>query len=281
MNDNLPRLDQTQLSKLTQKVASMDEEGNVPTIKKHPDTEYQELARKEPTLKEKIAQLEQELNVSTVAPMQRTEVTSEVSYKDSMGNETFYVKNISGRHVLLSDLNINKIKIGESVDLLQHATLEQLKNSRDLRRVLSGYGIEKELQRLTEEEYFNELTILRENRKKNEIHRKQEDLRLAALQANQDQQANLMPHDRTFTPAPKKIRPAVESKLGKLALRKDSDPQNARLAMTSREFITWIQNEPMSHAEIEFIMGHPAVSDDHNIRVALLEKKNRTPISED
>ena len=279
MGPNIPNLNPEQLNALSQKVATMDDEGNVPSIKKDPLNEEDfSVQSKQPTLKEKIAQLERELNENSSSPAYRPESRDSRSFKDSMGNETYYVKNISGRQVLLSDLNINKIKIGESVDLLQFASLEQLRNSKDLRKILNGIGLDKEMERLSEEEYFNELMIARENKKKNDIMKRQEELR--AAQPAQQQQERL-PHERPFLPKERKIRPVIEAKLGKLALKRDPDPQNARLAMTSREFITWAQNEPMSHAEIEFVIGHPAVVDDHNIRVALLEKKNRTPVSED
>jgi hypothetical protein len=47
--------------------------------------------------------------------------------------------------------------------------------------------------------------------------------------------------------------------------------------MTTVEFIQWIQGEPLNHEEIDYIMGDPAVVRDHDIRAALLEKKQSTP----
>ena len=60
-------------------------------------------------------------------------------------------------------------------------------------------------------------------------------------------------------------------------LRSDPNIEHSKLAMHSPEFISWVQTEPLTHSEIEYIMGHPAVVRDHDIRAALLEKKSHTP----
>lgn len=205
------------------------------------------------------------------------ETQDEATFRDSTGNETYYVKNISGQHVVVSDINLDKVKVGVSVDLLESASLEDLKKSRDLRSALGGIGKNKLFQRLTETQYLEEIRKEYNDKQKIEAIRRQENVRANAQAKGQQQEP--MPHERTpqsFTTA-NKIRPVVDAKLGKLSLRDDPEPENSRLAMTSIEFIQWIQGEPLNQLELDHILGHPTVSRDQSIRVALLEKKRNTP----
>lgn len=230
--------------------------------------------QKADAIKSKIAEIERELGSLTAEPVAESELT----YRDSTGNETFYVKNICGGHYILSDMQIDKIPAGKSVDLLQMASLEELKKSRDLRKAIRGIGSERTLQRLTEREYLEEKRKELENKKRLDILQQQDQLR-RMNQPNQQQQQQLLPHERQFEPniSNRGIRPAIEARLGKLALRTDSNADNRRQAMSSYEFISWLQQERLTHAEIENIMGHPSVVNDHDIRAALLEKKKSTP----
>ena len=225
-------------------------------------------------LKSEIEEIERELGEGPITAPKRDAAT----FLDNMGNETFYVKNIGGRHIIITYIaGMDKIPVGTSVDLLQSADLDVLKKSRDLRRYLQSSGPGRELERLTEEEYFEEIKKMRDNRRKVGAMKRQEDHRANT----RPRERELMPHERPFEPQERPIRPVILSKLGKLALKYDKDPEHARLAMTSREFIIWAQNEPLTHADIEYIMGDPSVVKDHNIRAALLEKKANTPSSEE
>jgi len=230
--------------------------------------------RKTDEIKARIAKIERELGdgASLSAP------ESDMTYRDSSGNETFYAKNICGKHFVLSDIQIDKIPVGKSVDLLQMASMEDLKKSRDLRKALRGIGSERTLQRLTEREYLEEKTRELDNKKRLNIVQQQEQLR-RLQQPSQDQQQQTLPHERSFDPSLMStgIRPAIEARLGKLSLRSDKDPENRRQAMSSYEFISWVQQERFTHAEIEQIMSHPSVVNDHDIRASLLEKKRATP----
>jgi len=283
--NEIPQLDSKQQELLQRKIAQM-EEGEVQSFSDtsnnfHEDMDQPQEAQDQlqqtplPTatiesknLKQKIAELEDFLGDTPQAA-----TTTELTFRDSSGDETFYVRNICGMHVILSDLEIDKIPVGKSIDLLRYASLEDLKKSRDLRRCIYGVGNEKTLKRLTEQEFYEDKKREVMNKKKLAIIQQQEQFKLQGQQQNPD----LMPHERTVFAQNQKIRGVIEAKLGKLMLRSDSNQENAKYAMQSPEFIAWVQNEPLTHAEIEYIMGHPAVVRDHDIRAALLEKKGQVP----
>jgi len=223
-------------------------------------------------IKKKIAEYEQALG-----EVESFAAEDVATFRDSSGNETFYVKNITGRHVVISDIDgMKKIKAGTSTDLLKEASIEDLKKSRDLRVLVYNTGSDKSLKRLTEREYLEEKRKEYENKQKVDAIRRQE--RIRTNNPNMQQQEPL-PHERVigeFATA-SNVRPVIEAKLGKLELKNDPNPENSRLAMTPIEFIQWVQAEPLSHSEIDFILGNPVVARDHTIRVALLEKKKSTP----
>ncbi len=288
--NEIPQLDLRQQELLHRKVAQMEEIGydlnDTPAlaediyedrIQKAASVEsiqptYNNSIRsttKENDLKQRIAELEESLG-----GISRPATTSEVTFRDSSGDETFYVRNICGMHIILSDLNIEKIPVGKSVDLLRFAPLEDLKKSRDLRKCIYGSGKEKTLKRLTEQEYYEDMQKEVMNRKKLTALQNQEQFRTQNTQQNQ----TAYPHERTIAAKQsQKIRGVIEAKLGKLMLRADPDPENSKFAMQTPDFIRWIQSEPLTHAEIEYIMGHPVVIRDHDIRAALLEKKGQVP----
>lgn len=296
MSQNFPNLDDKQLDALERKINSMgpdhevslDQRPNIQGAKVANDTVVQPSSifpeNQIENIKESIKTLNQEL-VSPSRP-RTADKENELTYRDTIGNETFYVKNISGRHVCISEPSPRSdmpgldifIKVGEVADLLQMADIDRLKRSRDLRRALMGVNGVVELKRLTQEEFDEEERKANENRRKLEILRQQETLR--TLQQTQVQNQNLMPHERPLSSplgSERAVRPMIKAKLGKLALRYDKDPQISRQAMTSLEFIQWINSEPLTHWEIDNIMGDPAVVRDHDIRAALLEKKQNTP----
>ena len=220
-------------------------------------------------IKERVAQLESE--VASVA-IKRSDAVS-TSFRDSFGNETYYVKNVSGTHIVVSDIpTMSKIPNGKVADLLESASLEELQNSRDVRKLLRDPQ-ERYLKRLTEQQFYEERERELLQEKKMRLMAQQE-LTTSPNQQFQ-QQKEVLPHERTPVSFAQShpIRPAIESKLGKLALKYDPNPENVKFAMTSTEFINWVNTEPLTHSEIDFIMGDPSVSKDYNIRAALLEKK--------
>ena len=225
-------------------------------------------------LKSQIRELEEKLGGGVDLASDQVAQT----FMDSTGQETFYVKNVSGSHVVISDIKMDKIKVGTAVDLLRHASLEDLKKSRDLRVALGGIGKDKWLHRLTEAQYLEEKRMEYANKQKVDAMRRQESMRVNSQAQNQ--QAEPLPHERTpQMRTANRIRPVIEAKLGKLSLRDDPNPENAMLAMTAIEFVQWVQAENLNHVEIDHMLGHPVVARDQSIRVALLEKKRQTPPS--
>lgn len=227
---------------------------------------------KERSLKERIQELEESADGFSVDTSAVSE--SAQSFRDEMGDETFYVKNLAAGHLIISDLNMPKIDRGRSVDLLRHASLEDLKKSRDLRTLLASRGEKKLLQRLTPEQYYEEKRREVDDKKKIELLRLQETAR-AQQQPQHDQ--HKLPHERIMErkpiSKPGAIRPVILSKLGKLALKNDPNPENFQKAMTTIEFMDWVMSENLSSSEIDYILGDPAVVGDHGLRASLLQKK--------
>ena len=288
MND-YPKLDATQMNKLQQKVANMEsgDEGAVPgknlgssgtpkDVLLQPENIFPEQQQK--NIKNEIKRLEEELRgFSQDTP----QASADPTFRDSYGDETYYIRNVFGTHVLLEIISSSernagitiKIENGSSIDLTESANLEDIRRCRDLKSLLRT----QKLVRLTEQQYLEDLRVMTENKKKIAMLKQQEALRNMI----QPQQApDLMPHERTMVSPfqnSNSIRPVIQSKIGKLALRTDKDPENRKLAMTNLEFIEWVHSERLTHAEIGYIMEQPAVSSDHDIRAALLEKKSHTP----
>jgi len=264
-NGELPPLDNTPVTPNVQAHIIHEDAGFTPSIEP-----IQQKATNSTNLKARIAEFEKELGTTTNLSL------DDKTFIDEVGNETFYVRNIAGRHVLISDIErMPKIPVGSVMDLLKHAKLEDLKGSRDLRVALLGVGLDKTLERLTELQYMNAVHQAVVDKRKIDVLRQQEALR-HSHSAQQNTQ-EVMPHDRPTQAQPKRIRTAIESKLGKLALRNDPNPQNSMLALTTQEFIQWVQGERFTHSEIEHIMAHPSVIKEHDIRAELLKKKSETP----
>ena len=226
-------------------------------------------------LKRRVKELENEIGAMSI---RRSDASDDRTFKDSYGNPTYFVKNVSGTHIVVSDIErMDKIQSGKVADLLASASVEEIQNSRDIRRLLRDpQG--RYLKQLTEEEYYEERERELLQEKKIKLMTEQELLRSSNQQQNQQKQ-ELLPHEKppvSFSNT-HSIRPAIESRLGKLALRSDPNPENSRFAMTSIEFIEWLNSEPLTHVEIDYIMGDPNVSRDYNIRAALMEKKRTVP----
>jgi len=221
--------------------------------------------------KSKIEEIERELGESSKSV---TEVTAKAKvFMDEYGNETFYVKNNSNGHVVISDLDMNVLR-GKSEDLLRYATLDDLKKSRDLRNMLAGDLGKSMLQRLTPEEYLEAKKIELDNKRRIEQMKiSQAQVSQQAQQAQNQQQVNLPHNPPPLQPTTPRIRPTVLSKLEKLRL--SSVPESAHLGMTSIEFTQWALTEDLNVEELDFIITHPNVVQNSEIRTALYDKRSK------
>jgi hypothetical protein len=199
-------------------------------------------------------------------------------FNDDLGNETFYIKNISNGHVTVKGLKENDpdivIRVGDCVDLLKDRTLEELKSLRDLRAACDEYSERPLLKRLTPEEYYEEKKKRLQSKKI--IERERENMAAASMAAQQQQQTtqtmNAVTQQRVAQPQTPRIRPMILSKLEKLRL--STDPINAHLGWTSEEFVDWAVNADLNNEELDYIISNPVVVNYNNIRTALLEKKS-------
>jgi hypothetical protein len=73
-------------------------------------------------------------------------------FLDKEGKSTWYIKNISPNHIIISDIDIT-IKRGRVLDLLRETTAKQIEKSRDFKQQIEIGN----LKRLTEKEYIIEL----------------------------------------------------------------------------------------------------------------------------
>jgi hypothetical protein len=228
-------------------------------------------------LKDRIKALEDELSgIPREAVKSQAETLK--TYLDEYGQETFYVKNVSGTHVVISDLSMDPIPKGGIVDLLTLAQMEDLKKSRDLKNAVSPYSRTRMLVRLTPQEYYEEKESELSNKKKIAIMREQMDLQ--AKQRAEKAAADPFappPTSNPSTPERQQIRAEIHSKLGKLSLIDSRDPEKFSMAMTSVEFIEWVFASNLNSTEIDFILGDPVVSRSSDIRTALLQKRATLP----
>jgi hypothetical protein len=219
-------------------------------------------------IKRRIADLEKEYYGSMRAPSLDTRTTN---YKDEYGNDTYYVKNISDGHVTVEkpDMVIPK---GKVMDLLQFADMEDIHSCRDLRIALSTSSIKGPmLKRLTQREYMEEMAREVSIQRKVEIVRNQESIKRSQVnQNNQNQQSQMNPPQASQGP---KIRPMILGKIEKLRLASDNDPENAKFGISSSEFIQWVMGEALSEEELDYILGDPVISNKHDIKAAVVEKK--------
>jgi len=201
------------------------------------------------------------------------------AFIDDFGAETYYVQNISNGHVAISDIDVT-VQRGKSEDLLKYANLEDIKKSRDLRAAI-GYDKKPNpykrslLLRLTPEEYEIEKTKELHNKQKiDQFKQNQAVVHAQQQQAQQTQQTqayNAITQQPILQPQTPRIRPTVLSKLEKLRL--SSVPENAHLGMAPEEFVEWAVTENLSIEELDFIISHPNVVNNSNIRTALYQKR--------
>lgn len=263
-----------QLAKLGDHLATVEPEGY--------SGQYEQTIRKtisEPivqpisniSLKDKIAALEKEYRGET----SNISSASSSSYRDDMGNDTYYVKNMSGGILSLEIIKDSEIAIpaGKIADLLVSADIEQCYASRDIRKCLTGInGKEPWLKRLTPLEYSIELEREVVAHKKLEAIRQNEALKQQQIQQQNPNSTQSM-NGPVMTQGPK-IRAVVYSKLEKLRLASVADPELSKYGMSSTEFIQWVMVEALTEAELDCILGDPSVSKRNDIKTAVIEKKS-------
>ena len=240
---------------------------------------YQEEASNESENRSaRIAALEQALGEE---PKDTKSMTAKARvFLDDFGSETYYVKNISNGHVAVSDIDVT-IKRGKCEDLLRYATLEDIKKSRDLRasieydKIPSSYR-KSLLLRLTPEEYEVEKTKELKNKQKISQFKQNQTVAHSQYQQQQQQQQtqtyNAVTQQQIAQPQTPRIRPTVLSKLEKLRL--STVPENAHLGLAPEEFVEWAVTENLSIEEMDFVISHPNVINNPNIRTALYEKRS-------
>lgn len=212
-------------------------------------------------LSDRIKEMEKRVGV-------KTERSADVEgptniFLDDTGNVTWYIKNVSGSHVILGDLGL-KISKGAVANLREEAKIEQIEESSHLIRQLRF----KNLIRLTPEQYLGELERIAESQRQ-----------LNALEA-QKGIGDVTTHKTTVN----KPRPLIESQLNKLDLyyqfEEDQDPnkyadeEKAKLRqMDPITFIKWIISEKFNEGEVDYMLGHPRIMSNPDIRAALLQKR--------
>ena len=268
---NMNEMDPTQLSKLGDHLEKEAQNNFEPKVdinegRRSINTPVTPVNNATP-LRDKIKALEEAYRGETNP---RSLSSEKKNYLDEAGNDTFYVKNISNGHIVITDLDIT-IQIGIVSDLLTQASLEDCYASRDIRKNLVGVnGKAPWLKRLTQQEYYDEMEKALQVKKRIDVERQQETIK-------QSQHQNQASGNTPFQNAPSsepamKIRPMVYGKLEKLRLSKDSDPENSKYGMTASDFIEWVMKESLSENELNHILGDPIVSKMHNVKAAVVDK---------
>ena len=171
------------------------------------------------------------------------------------GEETFYVKNVSNGHVVIEDLEVERVPVGGCVDLLEYLDITDVKKSRELRKAINGKQGTQLLKRLTPEEWEQEVDRSYVNRQKIEHYKKQAEIRAQSGLA---------------TPTMEKVRGVVKAKLEKLRLGTESDTPSA--GITPVEFMTWVGSYDITINELDYILG---ATTDQDIRLFVLERKKQ------
>lgn len=155
------------------------------------------------------------------------------------GDESWFIRNISNGHVVISDIEMDVIKRGEAVDLLELASIEDIKKSRDLKRAISGAKGTSLLERLTPEQY-DKLTLEKQNNEKKIAQYKQQ----SELRAKN----GITPEQLKG-----KVRGVVLSKMEKLRLSLES--ATPELGISPVEFMSWAGTAGLTVPELSYILS--------------------------
>ena len=212
------------------------------------------------SLKEEIEMMENELRNTGYVPK-----TARQNYKDDMGNDTYYVKNMAQGHIALANPDI-LIKKGEAVDLLELASLDELNSCRDL-RTCKNNGT---LKQITQIEYAQAIRSQLETKKRIDVLNHQAELK------KMQNKNNTLDNSMGNNPAPieqEQIRPVIASRLHKLSLSSNKDPEINSRGWSSVEFINWMMGESLSIEELDHLLGDPTVAKYHDIKAQIIQKK--------
>lgn len=238
-------------------------------LEEEDELDYSNMKKSDKILDDKDLRLEE-----LEAELARIKATSSISSKPShqpsisksnpwidpiTGDETWYVQNISNGHVVISDIEMDAIKKGSCVDLLELAVLEDIKKSRDIKRAINTNSSKPLLKRLTPEQYADYNIKKEENAKRIEQYKQQAALRAAAGATN----------DRLK----EKVRGVVLAKLEKLRLGTETD--TPALGITPVEFIMWAENASLSLDEISYILGSTTDKDVRSFMFTLKVKAEK------
>ena len=177
------------------------------------------------------------------------------SYLDEYGNETYYVRNLAKGHVLLDKPEI-KIEKGTVTNLLEFASAEDLQKCSDLKKAI----MLKTLERIVPEEYLEEMTRALEMRKKTDAMHRQERIK--------EMQEKGIKGIGDF-----KVSPSILSKLERLRLSTEKDPEVAKFGWKSFEFIAWMTSESLNEGELNYILNDQTVNKFSDIKAAAIQKK--------
>ena len=205
------------------------------------------------SIRARINEVEARLGINDAIPLNGKTYNAQ-SYVDDLGDETFYVQNISNGHVLVTDLDL-KIPRGKTIDLLKFCDLESIKKSKDIRVALANNPRSGAMiKRLTPEEYLAKMDQNYKEEVKIENFKK-----LASIR-----QANGTPADNKYS---EPVKPVVYDKLNKLKLSYSDTPHKG---ISPVEFAQWVQSEDLSKADLDQIL---AQIDDNELRILVNERK--------
>lgn len=238
MNDDIFRSDEERA--IAEKIAKQQEMVN---STKNPEKPIS--IPKKAELQSEIADLEATLNLSS-KKFEPPKISGK-EFFTADGEETWYVKNVSDKHVALGIPNTETIKRGTCVDLLQIASLEEIKTFKGVRAALDKRN--NLLQRITPEEYYLYLA---------EVDRRQK--------SREQFEKDYIPTGNTTENSFKSIRPVIVSKIEKI-----KNFFKTGVGYNPVDFIEWIGNEPLTEDEVDYIQS--LVTEDKSIRIALLKKK--------
>lgn len=174
-------------------------------------------------------------------------------YVDDIGNPTWYVKNISGGVITVSDLQFS-IGTGRVVDLLQYADDEVLRKSPGIRKCFSPQV--NWLKRMTEEEFTHEVEI-------------QATIEAQIKAARVDMEKNPPKGVTILKPQDINISVKCQSMVEKLKLGSSVKPEERAKGITVIEFLEWFKNAIPTSDEIEYMLG---TISDKTIKAAVLAR---------